>query len=100
MFPEAKVIRLGKIANDLRKKVTKLEEQIRPSTPPEVLEERTKAAAKATKKIEEAEALCSKVIDQVSRAWEALIEDAEPEKVVDDICTAKIEVTHKKNEMK
>ena len=46
---------------------------IRPSRPPEVLEERRQAATKAMKKIEEEKALCVKVVDLVSEAWEAFI---------------------------
>ena len=38
----AKVFRLSKIAADLRKQVEELKVQQRPSTPPEVLEERKK----------------------------------------------------------
>ena len=34
MFAYAKVIRLGEIVEDLRKKVVELEAQVRPSTPP------------------------------------------------------------------
>ena len=34
MPPEDKVLRLGKIVANLRKKVTKLEEKRRPNTPP------------------------------------------------------------------
>ena len=79
MFIEAKVIRLGKIADDLCKKVMELEAQVKPITPPKVLEERRKSVAEDVKKIEEAEALCSKAVDQVSYTWEALIDDAELE---------------------
>ena len=65
-FPEAKVIRIGEIVDELRKKVANLEVQLKPSTPPKVLEERRKAAIEATKTIEEADSLCAKAIDQVS----------------------------------
>ena len=41
------------------------------------------------KKIEEAEALFVKAIDQVSEAWEALIEYVELEKFVGGLCTTK-----------
>ena len=41
------------------------------------------------KKIEEAEALCVKAIDQVSEAWEALIKYVELEKFVEGLCTSK-----------
>ena len=44
IFLEAKVIQLGEIAEDLRKKVTKLEVHIRARTPPEFLEEQRKVA--------------------------------------------------------
>ena len=51
MFAEAKVIRLGKIEEDIRKNVTELESQVIPSTLLEVLEERRMTIAKAVKKI-------------------------------------------------
>ena len=38
MFPEDKVIRIGEIVEDLHQKITELEEKIKPSTPPQVLE--------------------------------------------------------------
>ena len=41
------------------------------------------------KKIEEAEALCVKAIDQVSEAWEALIEYVKLEKFPEGLCTTK-----------
>ena len=75
MPSEDKVLRLVKIAVDLRKKVTQMEEQRRPSTPPEVLESRRDAATQAVKRIEEAEKTCAKVVDQVSYTWESLIDD-------------------------
>ena len=43
-----------------------MEAQVTPSTPPEVLEERRKVATEAVKRIEEAEALCAKAVEQVS----------------------------------
>ena len=52
-----------------------MELQVKPSTPPEVLEERRKATIEAEKRIEEAEALCAKAVEQVSQTWEALIDD-------------------------
>ena len=61
--------------------------QIRPSTAPEVLEERRKAVAEAAKKIEEVEALCAKAIGRVSQDWEALMEDLELEKFAEDLRT-------------
>ena len=51
MFPKSKVIQLGEIAEDLRKKVVELEMQLKPSTPPKVLEERRKATTQATRRI-------------------------------------------------
>ena len=51
MFLEAKVIRLGEITEDLWKKVAELEVQIRPITPPEALEEWSKATPESMKKI-------------------------------------------------
>ena len=63
---EDKVLRLGKIATDLRRKVTNLEEKKRPKTPLEVLKSRRDTTTQATKRIEEAEETCDKVVNQVS----------------------------------
>ena len=75
MFVEAKVFSLGKIAENLRKKVTDLEAQVKPSTPPKVLEERRKVENEAITRIEESEELCAKEIDRVSHPWEYLIDE-------------------------
>ena len=75
MQVEEKVIRLAKIASELKKKVTQLEENIRSSTPLEVLEKRREATIEATKKIEGAKMICAKVVDQVSQNWEPLMDD-------------------------
>ena len=64
------------------------------------MEDRRKAAIEAVNKIEEVEAICVKVVDQVSQDWESLIEDVELEKVTEEIRTTDTEVTHLKNEMK
>ena len=77
MALDTKVSRLGEIAVDLRKKVTQLEEQIRPNTPPEVLEKRGQTTIEAVKKIAEAEEICAKAVDQVSQTWEALMGDVQ-----------------------
>ena len=76
-----KVIRLGKIAVDLRKRITKLEENVRLSTPPEVMEKIRDAAIEAGKKIEEVEEICAKVVNQVSQTWEALMDDEKSQKI-------------------
>ena len=52
MTPYAKVAQLAEIATDLKKKVTHLEEQRRPSTPPEVLECRRVTTTQDAKRIE------------------------------------------------
>ena len=52
-------------------------------------------ALEAVKKIEEVEALCAKVIKQVSQTWEALIDDAELEKLVEQLHIAETEATAK-----
>ena len=57
--------------------VSELGLQVNPSTPPEVLEKNRKATTKATTKIEEVEALCAKLVEQVSKSWEYLINDEE-----------------------
>ena len=65
-----------------------------------MLEERRQVAIEVAKKIKDAKSLCTKAVDQVSQAWEALIEDAELDKVTQDLCTVETEVTQLKNEMK
>ena len=52
-----------------------------PSTPLEVLEEIRNTSTNAAEKIEEAEALCAKVVKQISQTWEDLIDDEELEKL-------------------
>ena len=44
----------------------------------------------ATQKIEQEEAMCAKSVDQVSQAWEALIDDTELEKVIDELCIIEV----------
>ena len=46
-----------------------------------------------------AEALCAKEIEQVDQTWEALNDDAELEKVTEQLHTAETEVNQLKNEM-
>ena len=76
------------------KKIIKLEAQVKPSTPPYVVEEISMTAAEAVKKIEEVEALCAKSVEQVSKNWETLID------VVERLHTIEIEETQLKNQMK
>ena len=40
-----------------------------------MLERRRNVATQATKRREEAEEACAKVVDQVSQTWEALMDD-------------------------
>ena len=54
-----------------------MELKVTPTTPPKVVEVRRKSTKEATKRIEDVEELCAKVIDQVSQVWEALIGDEE-----------------------
>ena len=75
MPSEDKVLWLGNIVTHLKKKVTELEEKRIPSTPLEVLESRRDVATQAAKIIDKAEQTCAKVMDQVSRTWEALMEN-------------------------
>ena len=83
MFVESKLNRLGEITVELCKNVTYLEVQVKPSTPPEVLEEITMTVAEVVKKIEEVEALCTKEVNKVSHTWEVLVNDAELEKFIE-----------------
>ena len=52
------------------------------------------------KKIEEEEAVCAKVVDQVSQDWLAFIDDGELEKVAEELCTVEAEVNQMKEGMK
>ena len=92
MFSKAKLFWLGEFADNLCKRVMELELQVKPSTPPEVLKKRRKLATKSVKRIEEAEALCAKEVEQVSQSYEDLIDDEELEKVKEQIHTTKEEV--------
>ena len=75
MTLDSKVAQLAEIEDNLRKKVTQLEEKRRPNTAPEVLESRTNIATQGVKRMEEAHKTCAKVLDQVSQNWEALMDD-------------------------
>ena len=99
-FSEAKVFRLGEVAGNFQKRVTELELQVKPSTTPEVLEERIKATTEAVTKIKEVEALCAKVVKQVSHSWEALINDEELERVTEQLRATEAEVNQLKNEVR
>ena len=66
---------------ELKKQVEELQENQVPSTPPEVLEERRRAASEAARKISEGETLCAKVVEVVSMIWEAILEDATVEMI-------------------
>ena len=78
IFLEGKVTQLGEIEEYLHKKVANLEAHLKTSTPPDVIEERRKATT---------EALCAKVVDQVSHTWEALIDDDELGKFAEELHT-------------
>ena len=52
------------------------------------------------KKIEEVEALCAKVVEQVSQTREALIDGEKLERVIKQLRTTEIEATQLKNKMK
>ena len=66
MFVEAKVFRLGEFSKNLHKRVMELESKMTPNTHLEVLEERRKATTEVVQKIEEAKALCTKMIEHIS----------------------------------
>ena len=70
MTLDSKVAQLAKIAADLRKKLTQLEEKRRPNTPPKFLARKKCTTTQAAKRIEENKT-CAKAMDQVSQTWEA-----------------------------
>ena len=84
----------------LKKQVEELQARQVPSTPPEVLEERNKAASEAIVKICEGEKLCTKVVEFVSTIWEELLEDVIGEKIKADAQQADQKITTAKAEMK
>ena len=51
-------------------------------------------------RIEKPESFYAKDVYQVSQTWESMIDDAELEKTLEEICTAETEVTQLKSEMK
>ena len=63
MPSEGKVLPLGKIAANIKKQVTQLEEKRIPKTPVEVLARRRYAATQVAKRIEEAKKTSVKVMD-------------------------------------
>ena len=66
MTPDSRVSQLFEIVADLKRKVTKLEEQIRPNTCPEVLESRINTTTEAMRRIEDSIEMCAKYVEQVS----------------------------------
>ena len=100
MAPDTKVTRLGAIVEDLRRKVTQLEEQVKPSTPLQVIEERREVAIEAAKKIEETEMICAKVVDKVSQTWEPLMDDEQSKKIANEMTSIKPNNTQIMNDMK
>ena len=77
-----------------------MEVQVRPRTPPEVLEEQRKAIREVAQNIEEAKAVCAKAVDQVSQDWEEIIDDAELEKVTEELGIIEANVNMMKSGMK
>ena len=72
----------------------------RPNTPPEVLESRRDAATQAMKRIEEAEKTCAKDVDQVSRTWEALMDDEQSQNIASELTAVEANIMQIGNEMK
>ena len=66
MAPNTKVSLLVAIVEDLKRKVTQLEEQVKPSTPSHVIKEIRETAIEAAKKIEKSQEVCAKTVNQVS----------------------------------
>ena len=56
------------------------------------MEERRKTTTEGVRNIGELEALCSKVVEQVSQSWEALIDDEELEKIMEQLHTVELEL--------
>ena len=80
-----KVGQLSMMVGDPRKQVEKLQMKKVPSTPPKVLEERSKAASEAVVRISKGEKLCTEEIEAIFAMWEALLEDETMEKINRDV---------------
>ena len=74
-YTTAKVACLSWIAAELRRQVEELKVRHTPSTPPEVLEERSKVVSEAEERIRIGETICTKVVEVVFTMWEALMDD-------------------------
>ena len=57
-------------------------------------------ATQAAKRIEEAEQICAKVVDQVSQTWEALIDNEKSQRIASELTTFEANITQIKSEMK
>ena len=93
MPSEDKVLRLGQIATDLKKKVTELEEKRIPSTPIEVMERRRDTTTQAAKRIEEVKKICAKAIEQVSNTWESLMDDEQSHNIASHLTSVEKNIT-------
>ena len=45
------------------------------------------------------EAICAKAVDQVSQTWEALMDDEESQKIVNDLTSLEENITQIRNDM-
>ena len=100
MAPNAKVAQLAKIVYDLRKKVTNIEEQVRPSTPTKVMEKSRDTTIEAAKRIEEAKEICAKAVNQVSQTLEALMDDEKLQNIANAMTMFEANITQISNDMK
>ena len=87
MEQESKITRLGEIVEDLRRKWHRDGRTCKTKYTPQGIEETREATIEAVKKIEEAEAICAKVVDQVSQNWEALMDDEQLHKIANELTT-------------
>ena len=76
------------------------QEKRRPNTPIEVLARRRDAATQAVKGIEDAQQACAKTMNQVSKTWEALLDDEQSQRIANELTALEANIAQIRNEMK
>ena len=85
---------------ELKKQVEELQEKHVLRTPPEVLEERSKATSEAVVRIRKGEKICTETVEAIFAMWESLLEDDIVEKIREDAWKANEKIIVVKTEMK
>ena len=85
---------------ELKKQVEDLQEKDILSTPPKVLEERSKVVLEAEERIRQGETICTKEVEAISAMWEAFLEDETREKIKENAQKADEKIIATRVEMK